>query len=851
MRKITLTFLLSLITGFIMAQTPTFWGMTNLGGTDGGGVIFRTDSVGSNQKVVYSFPVKYIGKFPYSRLCLATNGKLYGMTRNGGKYDKGVIFEYDPLTNIYTKKIDFDGTSKGSEPYGSLIQTTNGKLYGMTTHGGQYNTGVLFEYNLTTNTFSKKTDFDGASKGSYPFGSLIQTTNGKLYGLTSSGGQYDKGVLFEYNLTTNTFSKKVDFDGTNGNCPKGSLIQASNGKLYGMTDIGGQNYYGDLFEYDPVLDTLIKKVEFDKFFIGSRPNGSLMQASNGKLYGTTNQGGLFNMGVLFEYNIATDTLISKVDFDGTNKGGSPNGSLIQFTNGKLYGLTSLGGLLNKGVLFEYDPASNIYTKKIEFDGTNKGSYPYESLMQTSNDIIYGMTSLGGIGGQKEGQGVLFEYSPLTNSFTKKIDFNFGILGNFPAASLLNASNGKLYGMTHAGGQYGKGVIFEYDPTSYTYTKKIEFDGTNKGSYPYGSLIEATNGKLYGMTYNGGQYDYGVIFEFDPLTNAYAKIIDFDGANNGISPFGSIFQASNGKLYGMAQYGGQNGCGVLFELNPVTSSFTKLIDFDGTNKGKHPKGSLMQASNGKLYGMTREGGQYGSGVIFEYNVSTNTFSKKNDFDNTGSFPEGSLLQASNGKLYGMTTEGPVYTGGVLFEFDLSTNMITKKVYFDSTNADGIWPRGSLIETSNGKLYGMTQYNGIYNMQGAYGVIFEYDIASDSLIKKSGFNSLNGAHPYGDLIIVNINTIGFTTTTKDDNIKVSISPNPNNGSFTLSIDNSNAKLNETYFIEIYDVLGNFLHSEEIKGGNLVTTNIQMKSLSKGMYFLSLKTKDNLLTTRFMVQ
>jgi hypothetical protein len=210
-----------------------------------------------------------------------------------------------------------------------------------------------------------------------------------------------------------------------------------------------------------------------------------------------------------------------------------------------------------------------------------------------------------------------------------------------------------------------------------------------------------------------------------------------------------------------------------------------------------------------------------------------------------------MEASNGKLYGMTTKGLIYTGGVLFEFDLSTNMITKKVYFDSTNADGIWPRGSLIETSNGKLYGMTQSNGIYNMQGAYGVIFEYDIASDSLIKKSGFNSLNGAHPYGDLIIVNINTIGFTTTTKDDNIKVSISPNPNNGSFTLSIDNSNAKLNETYFIEIYDVLGNFLHSEEIKGGNLVTTNIQMKSLSKGMYFLSLKTKDNLLTTRFMVQ
>ena len=97
----------------------------------------------------------------------------------------------------------------------------------------------------------------------------------------------------------------------------------------------------------------------------------------------------------------------------------------------------------------------------------------------------------------------------------------------------------------------------------------------------------------------------------------------------------------------------------------------------------------------------------------------------------------------------------------------------------------------------------------------------------------------------------NSIGFTTATKGNSIKLSISPNPNNGSFTLSINNSNAKTNETYHIEIYDVIGNLLHSEEIRGESSVITNMQMESLSKGMYFLSLKTKDSLLTTSFVVQ
>ncbi len=75
---------------------------------------------------------------------------------------------------------------------------------------------------------------------------------------------------------------------------------------------------------------------------------------------------------------------------------------------------------------------------------------------------------------------------------------------------MQASNGKLYGMTQVGGSSGAGVIFSFDPSSSTYKKLKDFDNTN-GGYPTGNLMQASDGKLYGMTHRGGSSDVGVIF----------------------------------------------------------------------------------------------------------------------------------------------------------------------------------------------------------------------------------------------------------------------------------------------------------------------------------------------------
>ena len=719
------------------------WGMTSSGGIKNGGVIFKTDANGDNQQVIHSFNNNTGANPNYTQLCQATNGKLYGMTQNGGSYNVGVIFEFDTVTNLMVRKFDFNGAVNGSNPSGSLIQASNGKLYGMTENGGANNMGVLFEFDLTTNTYTKKVDFAGAASGSYPLGSLVEAPNGKLYGMTSNGGTNNIGVLFEYDPATSTYTKKFNLTSGTGSRPNGSMVLAPNNKLYGVTYIGGTNNSGVIFEYNYTTSTYTKRMDFATTTTGSNPYGPLMLASNGKLYGMTLQGGTSSYGVIFEFDPTTFAFVKKFDFTGNATGYYTRGGLAQASNGNLYGMTYTGGVNGMGVLFEYNLSSSTYTKKIDFAGTSNGSTPYGTLLKVSTGKLYGMACYGGT----NNMGVLFQYNSITSAFTKILDFDVSVNGNSPYGSLVKASNDKLYGLTYFGGANNNGILFEYDPYTNTFVKKLDFAGTTNGSYPRGSLVKASNGKLYGMTEKGGVNSLGALFEYDPTTSTYVKKLDFSGAANGESPCGSLIQASNGKLYGMTSSGGTGNLGVLFEYDYATSTYTKKIDFAGTTNGASPEGSLIQASNGKLYGMTRGGGSGSNGVLFEYDPATSTFTKKIDFTGSnGRWPFGTLIQASNGKLYGMTYFGGTSDFGIFFEYDPVTSSSIKLIDFSGT-LNGKYPYGSLIQASNGKLYGMTEQGGANNL----GALFEYDLTSGTYSKKLDFNTNNGKTPhYSNLI-----------------------------------------------------------------------------------------------------
>ena len=677
----------------IQASDGNLYGITSNGGANYEGVLFQYNPSTNSYADLFDFN-QTNGSNPTGSLIQASDGNLYGMTSAGGANGDGVLFQYNLSTNTYTKMLDFAGTTNGSTPYGSLMQASDKNLYGMTYGGGANGYGVLFQYNLSTNTYTKELDFAGATNGSYPYGSLIQANNGNLYGMTYQGGANGLGVLFQYNASTNAYTKELDFAGTtNGSNPYGSLMQASDGNLYGMTYGGGANNDGVLFQYNPSANTYTKKLDFAGTTNGSNPYGSLIQASDGNLYGMTYGGGANNNGVFFQYNPSTNNYTKESDFAGTTNGSYPYGSLMQASDGNLYGMTYGGGVNSQGVLFQYDPSANLYTKELDFGYAPNGSFPYSSLIQASDGNLYGMT----YGGGANNDGVLFQYNPSTNTYTKELDFDGTTNGRNPYGSLMQASDGNLYGMTYGGGANNQGVLFQYNPSTNTYTKELDFAGATNGSFPYGSLVQASDGNLYGMTYEGGANGLGVLFQYNPSTNTFTKELDFAGTINGSYPQGSLIQASNGNLYGMTAQGGANGDGVLFEYNPSTNAYTKELDFAGTTNGSFPNASLIQASDGNLYGMTSQGGANNDGVLFQYNPSTNAYTKKLDFAGTtnGNSPGGSLMQARNGNLYGMTLEGGANNLGVLFQYNPSTNTFTKTLDYNGTNGEDPY-YGNLIE-----------------------------------------------------------------------------------------------------------------------------------------------------------
>jgi len=746
--KKTLLAIIVFFAYLLSARAQTLYGTTFNGGNEGGGTVNKFMPATNNLIVSKSFESN--DSYPYfTNFIQASDGKLYGMTSNGGSSGYGVIFSFDPSSSIYTKLKDFDWAN-GANPYGSLMQASDGRLYGMTASGGNSGLGVIFSFDPTSSTYSKLKDFDNTN-GASPRGSLVQASDGKLYGMTYSGGSSGYGVIFSFDPSASNYTKLKDFDYANGANPYGSLAQASDGKLYGMTNQGGSSDGGVIFSFDPSSFTYTKLKDFDNTN-GAYPYGSLVQASDGKLYGMTDQGGSSGYGVIFSFDPSSFNYTKLKDFDYAN-GGRPRGSLMQASDGKLYGMTLNGGSSSAGVIFSFDPSSSAYTKLKDFDNTN-GATPYGSLMQASDGKLYGMTYLGGSGGR----GVIFSFDPSASIYTKLKDFGINETGSNGIASLVQANDGRLYGMTVNGGSSGRGVIFSFDPSSSTYTKLKDFDYAN-GAHPYGSLMQASDGKLYGMTSQGENSSRGVIFSFDPSSSTYTKLKDFDYTNGGY-PYGSLMQASDGKLYGMTQSGGSSGYGVIFSFDPSSSTYTKLKDFDNTN-GAYPRGSLMQASDGKLYGMTVNGGSSGYGVIFSFDPSSSTYLKLKDFDvANGAFPYGSLMQASDGKLYGMTLNGGNSDRGVIFSFDPSSSAYTKLKDFDYTN--GAHPLGSLMQASDGKLFGMTWLGG----SSGNGVIFSFDPSASAYTKLKDFDGANGANPYIGSAFIEVNECIASTTYYQD-------------------------------------------------------------------------------------
>ncbi|MCK5857372.1 MAG: T9SS type A sorting domain-containing protein [Bacteroidales bacterium] len=343
----------------------------------------------SNHQIVRKFnwsdPIN--GVLPEGDLIMATNGKFYGMTPEGGQNNKGVVFEFNPSTDTYVKKFDLDSFS-GYEPKGGLMEASNGKLYGLTTRGGNNGLGSVFEIDTLTWTLSKKADFSN-SIGVKPLGRMVEAWDGKLYGLTA----WNSGAIFQYDISTSTLTNKHSFTYNDGTSPYGSLAIADNGNLYGITSYGGASYYshGTLFEYNPTTSLFTMKKELYNYTGYNSQGNTPLLGSDGIMYVLLSCGGNGNTqyagGAINEYVPGATSITNKASFSVASNGSKPMGDLMESANGNFYGYTWIGGLNNKGTVFEYNPVTAVITAKTTFSGSNGANPTHGSLTESNPAAI--------------------------------------------------------------------------------------------------------------------------------------------------------------------------------------------------------------------------------------------------------------------------------------------------------------------------------------------------------------------------------------------------------------------------------------------------------------------------------
>ena len=239
---------------FVVAN-DILYGMTASGGDNGEGVVFSFDPFMSNFQTLFSFAcASSTGKEPHGRLTLDPDGTtLYGMTREGGAHDYGVVFSIDTSGNNYQVLHDFAGgdSDGATSDHGYVVQSGD-HLYGMTTNGGHHDDGVVFRIKTDGSSFELLHKFgETHHDGKNPYGSLLLVGD-RLYGTTANGGDNDMGTVFVINTSGNNYQRLYSFGAHNGDGSKPiDNVILVNGWLYGMTTEGGAHGQGTIFQVSP------------------------------------------------------------------------------------------------------------------------------------------------------------------------------------------------------------------------------------------------------------------------------------------------------------------------------------------------------------------------------------------------------------------------------------------------------------------------------------------------------------------------------------------------------------------------------------------------------------------------
>lgn len=255
---------------------------------------------------------------------------------------------------------------------------------------------------------------------------------------------------------------------------------------------------------------------------------------------------------------------------------------------------------------------------------------------------------------------------------------------------------------------------------------------------------------------------------------FTTLFKFDGSNGANPDYVTLFQGTDGNLYGTANAGGSTancsgGCGTIFKIS-TAGKLTVAHDFCasvncGTEEdpdGEFPKAGAIQALDGNFYGTTWGSSLTSFGSVFKMTPAgtlTTLYSfcsKTNCVD--GYWPTSPVVQGTDDNFYCTTSTGGTgfeNSGGTVFKITSGGVLTTLYSFCSKTNCtDGMNPEAGLVQASDGNFYGTTNQGGTKTVcDGGCGTVFRitptgklttlHNFCSDA-------NCADGANPVAGLI-----------------------------------------------------------------------------------------------------
>jgi len=320
-------------------------------------------------------------------------------------------------------------------------------------------------------------------------------------------------------------------------------------------------------------------------------------------------------------------------------------------------------------------------------------------------------------------------------------------------------NGTLYGTTEAGGSNNAGTLFALglQTNSFNVLHTFSYSNTADGSNPYGGGLAALGATLYGVAEGGGTNNDGIVYQFDTGTKAFGIVHSFGAEGDGAFPVQTTLTQSDGILYGVTHSGGVNNRGIVYSINTTASNQYIVKHPFTTSEGSDPMGTPMIVGS-TLYGTTNDGGTSNDGTVYKMDTASGAVITLHTFTGAtsdGKFPWGSSVVSSGSSLYGMTIEGGTADKGVIYKMDTTGGNFQILHSFTAGVADGWQPFGDLL-IDGSMAYGMTSGGGA----GAEGIIFQLDLTTSQFTILHSFSGGDEGEPFGSLVKDGSSLYGFT-------------------------------------------------------------------------------------------